>query len=305
MADPLLLFTTLGAVLRVRPDPIPIFASVVKSFEGAAPLRNFLAFCLKEEISACTDKNTLFRQRSVFVNAMNVILKEPEAVEFVSRLLTPISESLAKQKSDLEIDPDKTSAAEQNAAVLQQHASLLLMNLGLAWGGCPPTIRQLWLTLFTTVKEHIPGYEWNMLSSMIMLRWIVPNLIMPVDASKMTPAVKKACLRLGKVVQALANNQKFDVSDPEKIFNPWLDHMGVLGEGTFGPAITGKIVCDGPDDIFSSKKKKKGQEIVLDSQACAQFAACRHSVLATLEGQEATQGKYQWLLDSLEVLSEK
>lgn len=303
LADHVLLYTTLGAVIRVRPDPVPIFTSVVLAFSAAAPLRDFLDYCLKEEVALCTDKSTMFRQRSVFVNTMHVVLKEPEAVDFVNGIVRPISESLAKQRGDLEVDPDRSDAAAQNAQVLQQHASLLLMNLGLAWSKCPGTIRYLWLKLFQTVKSAFPGYEWNMLASMIMLRWIVPSLIMPtVEAhGNMTPAVKKACVRLGKLVQALANNQRFEPHSAEKIFNSWLDHMGdhpgVLGEGTFGPAIAGSIECDGPTDIFS--KRQPGQ--IIDSLSCVQFAACRHQILATLEGQQATRGKYQWLLSSLEV----
>jgi hypothetical protein len=215
----------------------------------------FAKFCLRQEIAACQQKTTLFRAGSVFVSIMSLLYKDPASRAFLQAIVQPVCDSLVQHgvkltarasssfvnSSDeppfLEIDPAKWNGsmelAAQSLSILQLHASMLVQSVRLGAHLFPPTLRHFLVALHDEVKVHFPGSEWPVYSSMIFLRFIVPNLIMPPNAEKLPPGAQKSLVRLAKLMQALANGIKFGDDDMECVFNAWLGKQDPMGAEYF------------------------------------------------------------------------
>jgi hypothetical protein len=322
----------------------------------------FVELSLREEIKACQQKNTLFREASVFVNCMSVLYKDRASRRFLDAVVQPVCESLIQhgvqmsvkarmaqvgargadaenatvQGIDdtgfLEIDADKlggdVAQAAKNAFVLQQHASMLLQNVRIGAHVFPPTLRHFLFVLHDEVKARFPGSEWNIYSSMVFLRFIVPNLIMPAKADSLPAGLRKSLLRIGRIVQAHANEVLFGADDAEAVFNPWLERQEPVGIDYFVEYVNMKNVRLGePGDIlvpkakaksvgaamasfFGGRKNSKGtggdggleQPVVLSLHTCKSIAASRHAFLASLEARPETKGRYEWLQEFFEAV---
>jgi hypothetical protein len=215
---------------------------------------------------------------------------------------------------------DNFHMAAQNAVVLQNHATQLLRNLRSSAHLFPPTLRHFLNVLHRKVKVRFPGFEWEMYSSMIFLRFVVPNLIVPHNASKLPIGLRKSLLRIGKLLQSCANGVHFYEGDAEAVFNVWLSRQEPLDARLFGdytaqPHTQGRMTCwqqhrraaNKRDCRRCSKARKQQQQEqqqhrLLKVTTCQLLAANRHAFVAALQACDDTKGKHEWVLVTLETL---
>jgi len=230
----------------------------------------FLDYVIAREVDECTEVNTLFRGRTVFVLLLGDLLNRRACQKFLSDMTSSTFSDVLRHKGTIEVDPtriddssDSNREAVRNAERLTKLADALLDNIRKRYFKCPPSLRKVFELLSLHTAKKFPELRWKMVGAVFFLRFINPALSQPekygLVSKEVTMGNRRALVMLSKMLQFVTNNSRFDtLADSHKLLNVWIDQNVAGTEELFSQLV---VVLDedwAQSDVTTPRNSKTG-----------------------------------------------
>ncbi len=190
-----LLYNFLQIVLQ-KSDAAALFKSVLDTL--SQDVFAFFEFSLECEVNACVQKTTLLRGHSVVVACFAHFVRDLECHKYLCSVIRPVIDILVQEDVEsLQSEDLIKDYANEFLTSVQSHA-------------VPPTLCRLLLLVQTFVGSKFPEMQWQLVASMLFLRFIVPAICTVQDycKQKVSLEVQKYFVRLGRFVQNYMNSEE-------------------------------------------------------------------------------------------------
>lgn len=183
-------------IILQKSDATPLFKSVLDTL--SQDVFAFFEFSLECEVNACLQKTTLFRGHSVVVACFAHFVRDLDCYKYLCSIIRPVIDSLVQEDAEsLQSEELIKDYANEFLTCVQSHVA-------------PPILCRLLLLVQRFVSSKFPEMQWQVVASMLFLRFIVPAMCTVQDycKRKVSLEVQKYFVRLGRFVQNYMNNEE-------------------------------------------------------------------------------------------------
>lgn len=178
---------------------------------------DYIKTMIKLEIEAATQEGTLFRTNNICTGIMSSFSMKI-GKQYLIKVLKPCFEWLLESKLDFEIDPNIVEDPEivrKNIFNLNYLINKFFKSILNSVDIIPFEIREISNTLQQAVIKKFPNSLYTAVGGFFFLRFVVPAVINPdildiLEGRELDLKFKRALTLVGKTLQQIANNQKFN-----------------------------------------------------------------------------------------------
>jgi len=166
-------------------------------------------------------KNTIFRENSVGISLLAFLWYQQDGIEFLKYIFEPLI-PVAKRDTSLEIDTKRIESIDninvkKNLEKIENIISQLLERIFTSSHVFPKSMQRCLNGLDTGISMRFPDMGLTIVGGILFLRLITPAILFPqkynlINQEEITPHGTRALTLVGKILQAMANEQFF--TDP-------------------------------------------------------------------------------------------
>ncbi|KAL2069744.1 hypothetical protein VTL71DRAFT_14423 [Oculimacula yallundae] len=177
---------------------------------------------IEHEVEETENEAELLRRNCVATKMLSVYAKWKGAAYLKATLQRVLERLVLTSKDlDLELDPARTSSAEElqkNALQLRVVAKVFIDDICNSAAHIPVSFRKICSIISTAVMKRFPEAKFTAVGAFIFLRFFCPAIVAPDVEGLITTApskeMRRGLLLIAKVVQNLANNVLFGAKEP-------------------------------------------------------------------------------------------
>ncbi|PVH71158.1 hypothetical protein DL98DRAFT_660794 [Cadophora sp. DSE1049] len=177
---------------------------------------------IEHEVEETENEAELLRRNCVATKMLSVYAKWKGAAYLKATLQRVLERLVLTSKDlDLELDPARTSSAEElqkNALQLRVVAKVFIDDICNSAAHIPVSFRKICSIISSAVMKRFPEAKFTAVGAFIFLRFFCPAIVAPDVEGLITTApskeMRRGLLLIAKVVQNLANNVLFGAKEP-------------------------------------------------------------------------------------------
>ncbi|KAG4440411.1 hypothetical protein IFR05_004104 [Cadophora sp. M221] len=177
---------------------------------------------IEHEVEETENEAELLRRNCVATKMLSVYAKWKGAAYLKATLQRVLERLVLTSKDlDLELDPARTSSAEElqkNALQLRVVAKVFIDDICNSAAHIPISFRKICSIISSAVMKRFPEAKFTAVGAFIFLRFFCPAIVAPDVEGLITTApskeMRRGLLLIAKVVQNLANNVLFGAKEP-------------------------------------------------------------------------------------------
>lgn len=192
---------------------------------------DYIKSAIRQDVDLAESEGTLFRTNTLLTAMMSNYCQRIGKA-YLKSVLGPAFEWLQESTLQFEIDPaqvETPEAVKQNIFNMNYLANKFFKAILNSNDSIPFEIREIANTLQVAVLRRFPNSKYTAIGGFFFLRFVCPSVIAsesvdPSFSTEATPALRRPLILVAKILQQIANDQKFNEPHMEplnELFSKW------------------------------------------------------------------------------------